>query len=156
MNNASFNANSNHLNPDFYHAQTRFPSHLMIHHPSLPPPAFATYPYYPSPNYLSKPMPLMAPTSPCSPTGAILSHSTLIFPPEMSQTPFFHNQTYPSPPSSTSPSVRTNHLAYQNGNKKKLSNDQTLVVNESSKTNQSNVIPPVISEQATPTGTKSR
>jgi len=105
----------------------------MINHPTLPPPSFPPYAYFPPSNYLSKPMPLMGTTNSYSQPGALLPPA-FILPPELANSPFFRNQTFPSPPPSTASSARTNNnTQYQNGNENKLSNDLASASNDSSK-----------------------
>jgi hypothetical protein len=118
-----------HLNNDFYQ------SHLMIHHPTLPPPPYTPYAYYPPSNYLSKPMPLMGTTNP----------STFFFPPELANSAFFRNQTFPSPPPSITSSGRTN-------NNNKSTNDQVLISDDSSK----NLFTTGIANYSTPIRSKPR
>jgi hypothetical protein len=123
----------------------------MINHPTLPPPPFPPYAYFPQSNYLSKPMPLMGTTN----TGA-LPLSSYFVPPELANGAFLRNQTFslPSPPSTVS-STRTN-TQYQNGNKNKSNNEQILTSNDSSKTQQINLFTPGITNYSTPIRSKPR
>jgi hypothetical protein len=134
------NNNNHHLNTDFYQTQNRYQPHLMINHPTLPPTLYPPYAYFPSSNYLSKPIPLMGTTNPCSQSGA-LPPQTFILPPDLANSAFFRNQTFPSPPPSTSSLARTNNNStqYQNGNNNnKSNNDPPLASNDSSKPQQLN------------------
>jgi hypothetical protein len=97
----------------------------MINHPTLPPPSYSPYAYFPPTNYLTKPMPLMGTTN-----SGVLPPSTFLFPPELATHPFFRNQTFPSQPPSITSLPRTQ---YQNGNKTKSNNEQLSTSNDSSK-----------------------
>ena len=116
----------------------------MINHPTFSPPSYSSYPYFPSTNYLAKPMPLMGNTN-----SNVLSPPTFLLPTDQ----FFRNQTYPSPPPSTSSSTRINTnnptTQYQNGNQIKPNNEQSSTTNDSSKNQQTNLFP-------TPIRTKTR
>ncbi|CAF0791915.1 unnamed protein product [Adineta steineri] len=136
----AFLFNTNNISIDLYHSQNRYQPHLMINHPTLPPPPFPPFAYFPPSNYLTKPMPLMGTTNSCAQPGA-LPPPTFILPPEIANSAFFRNQTYPSPPQSTSSSARinnnpNNNTQYQNGNKNKLSNDISSASNDVSKNQQ--------------------
>jgi len=120
----------------------------MINHSTLPPSPYSPYAYFPPTNYLSKPMPLMGTTN----SGALHPHSTFLFSPELANNNFFRNQTFPSPPPSTSSSVRTNNTQYQNGNKTKSNTDQLSTSNESSK----NLFTPGITNYSSPIRSKPR
>lgn len=110
--------NHNNLNPDLYSP------HLMVNHSTLPPPSYQPYAYFPSPNYLAKPMPLMG-----SNHAGVLPPTAFFLPPELAANGFYRNQTFPSPPPSTASLTRTttNPSPYQNGNRSKstASNDST-------------------------------
>ena len=139
MNGFVFN-NPHQLNTDFYQTQNRYQPHLMINHPALPPTLYPSYAYFPSMNYLSKPMPLMGTTNSYSQSGAI-PPSGFLSPADLATHPFFRNQTFPSPPPSTSSSARTNNNSTQyqtENNNNKLNNDLPVVSNDSSKSLQSN------------------
>jgi len=136
------NNNLNNPNPDFYQ------THLMINHPPIPPPPYSPYAYFPPSNYLSKPMPLMGATN----SGALLPPPTFLFTPELANNAFYRNQTFPSPPPSTSSSIRTNNIQYQNGNKTKSNTDQLSTSNESSK----NLFTTGITNYSTPIRSKPR
>lgn len=96
----------------------------MVNHSTLPPPSYQPYAYFPSPNYLAKPMPLMG-----SNHAGVLPPTAFFLPPELAANGFYRNQTFPSPPPSTASLTRTttNPSPYQNGNRSKstASNDST-------------------------------
>ncbi|CAF4577332.1 unnamed protein product [Rotaria sp. Silwood2] len=162
------NMNSHNLNTDFYHLQNRYPTHLMINHPTLSFPAFSPYAYLPPSNYLSKPMPLMgttpATTTNSCPQSGVLPPTTFILPPDLTNSAFFRNQTIsspppppPPPPPSTLSSTRTNNNTQnQNETKNKMSNDLTSESNDSLSNRQSNIVTTGISDGATPIKSKSR
>ena len=145
----------NNVNADFYHSQTRYPPHLALNPSTLPPPLFSPYPYFYSNNFLAKPMPLMGPANPGSPTGAVPAPA-YILPPDVTHSAFHRNQTYPSPPSSTSPAMRTNNTHYQNGHRKKSSHDQTSPSSDTSKMTLSNFLPAETANYSTPIRSKLR
>ena len=152
----AFLFNTNNINIDFYHPQNRYQPHLMINHPPLPPPPFPPYAYFPPSNYLSKPMPLMGTTNSCSQPGA-LPPPTFILPPELANSAFFRNQTFPSPPPSISSSARTNiNTQYQNGNENKFSNDPASASNDSLNNHQLNLFPTGTTNYSTLMKSKSR
>lgn len=101
----------------------------MINPPQLSFPPFPPYAYFPSTNYLSKPMPLMGTAAnPCTQTGAPLPPSAYILPTDLTNSAFFRNQPISSQ-SPTSP-VRTNNndnnndnIQNQNGTINKTSNE---------------------------------
>jgi hypothetical protein len=105
----------------------------MINPQTLPPPSYSPYAYFPQPNYLTKPMPLMATGN----SGVLQQQPpppTFVFPSDIATSAFFRNQTYPSPPQSTSPLARTtNPTPYQNGNKTQSNNEQLSTGNDGSK-----------------------
>jgi hypothetical protein len=127
-----YNLNSHQLNTDFY------PTHLMINHPTFSPPSYSSYPYFPSTNYLAKPMPLMGNTN-----STVLSPPAFLLPTDLTTPQFFRNPTYPSPPHSTSSSTRINHntTQYQNGNQIKPNNEQSSTINDPSKNQPANSFP---------------
>ncbi|CAF4722946.1 unnamed protein product, partial [Rotaria sp. Silwood2] len=127
------NMNSHNLNTDFYHLQNRYPTHLMINHPTLSFPAFSPYAYLPPSNYLSKPMPLMgttpATTTNSCPQSGVLPPTTFILPPDLTNSAFFRNQTIsspppppPPPPPSTLSSTRTNNNTQNQNETKGMTN----------------------------------
>lgn len=149
LNGFILNNNNNNLNTDFYQ------SHLMMSHPTIATPSYAPYAYFPPSNYLSKPMPLMGTTNsgvlhPPPPPPSV--PPTFLFPPELATSAFIRNQTFPSPPPSTSSSNRTNHTLYQNGNKQKSNNEQISTSNDTSK----NIFTTGILNYSTPMRAKSR
>lgn len=112
----------------------------MMNHSTIPPPSYAPYAYFPSPNYLTKPMPLMATTH-----AGVLPPSTFLFPSELTAHPFFRHPTFTSPPPPPPPSVaRTpplNSQQYQNGTKLKSNDEQLSASNDSIKQSSSMEIP---------------
>ncbi|CAF1423845.1 unnamed protein product [Rotaria sordida] len=159
------NINNPNLNTDFYQLQNRYPTHLMINHPTLSFPAFSPYAYFPPSNYLSKPMPLMGTTATTTtttnacPQSGVVHPPTFILPPELTNSALFRNQTITSPPPSTLSSVRTNNnnsTQNQNETNNKMSNDTTLDLNDPSRNRQLNIVTTGISNYATPIRSKPR
>ena len=137
--------NPTNLNSDLYSPQ------IMMNHSTIPPPSYSPYAYFPSPNYLTKPMPLMATTH-----AGVLPPSTFLFPSELTAHPFFRHPTFSSPSPPTLSVVRTptaHPQQYQNGTKFKANNEQLSASNDSIKQSTSSTDIP---NSPTTTRTKSR
>lgn len=126
--------NHNNLTPDLYSP------HLMVNHSTLPPPSYPPYAYFPSPNYLTKPMPLMA-----SSHAGVLPPTAFLLPPELAANAFFRNQTYPSPPppppTASLARTTTSPSPYQNGSKPKSNHEQSIASNDSTRQPSSTELP---------------
>ena len=154
-------------NVDFYQPPNRYQPQLMVNHPALAPPPFSPYAFFPPSHYLSKPMPLMSTPNSCSQPGSILPPPTFLLPPEIATNTLFRNQTFPSPPPSTSSTARTNNTTNnnnntnsnaqnQNDNKTRLNNDLQSPTNDVSANPQVTTNNPDLVNYSTPMKSKPR